>query len=64
MGEGRYSFKILQVNLQEGPRGRGFDSRYFHNFKSGLGLERDSPGLLKIVVYLLDGEVEYLIKKN
>ena len=30
-------------------RGRGLDSRYFHNFKCGLGLERGPPSLARII---------------
>ena len=43
--------------------GRGIDSRYFHNFKSGLGLESDAPSLVRAIEYLLDWEVAELIKK-
>ena len=30
--------------------GRGFDSRYFHNFKCGLGLERSPPSQIRTIV--------------
>ena len=29
--------------------GRGFDPRYFHNFKCGLGLERGPPSLVRTI---------------
>ena len=31
------------------PRGRWFDSRYFHNFNSGLGLERGPSSLVRSI---------------
>ena len=39
------------------PWGRRFYPRHFHNFKCGLGLERDPPSLVRTIGYLLDWEV-------
>ena len=36
---------------------------HFHNFKSGLGLERDPPSFVMTVGQLFDWEVGDLIKK-
>ena len=39
------------------------DSRNFQNFKSGLGLERGPPNLVRTIEQLFDREVMDLIKK-
>ena len=47
-------FYVGPPRWPRGPRssGRGFDSRYFHNFKCGLGMERGPPSLARITGYL------------
>ena len=46
------------------PRGRGFDSRHFHSFKSRLSLERGTTSLVRAIWQLLDWEVADLINKS
>jgi hypothetical protein len=36
-----------------GQWGRGYDSRYFHYFKNGLGLERGPPNLVRTLADLI-----------